>query len=76
MRQITQGALLLRQSVSGERRMTQVQLAEHLDVSQQAVSAWIRGTSRPDFRRQILLQDLFGIHAADWEIETTDGDAA
>jgi len=47
-------------------RITQAQLAEKLDVSQQAVSAWLHGRARPDLSKMIQIERLLGIPVATW----------
>ena len=47
-----------------EKNMTQMELAERLDVSFQAVSGWERGKSMPDVSRLPELAELFGVSIA------------
>ena len=47
-----------------EKNMTQMELAEKLDVSFQAVSGWERGKSMPDVSRLPELAELFGVPIA------------
>ena len=58
-------------------RMTQEFVAEHLDVSRQAVSKWENGTSDPSTSNLLALAKLFGISASELlagvEVETTNG---
>lgn len=44
--------------------MTQMELADRLDVSFQAVSGWERGKSMPDVSRLPELAELFGVPIA------------
>ena len=48
-----------------EKNMTQMELAEKLDVSFQAVSGWERGKSMPDVSRLPELAELFGVSIAE-----------
>ena len=43
------------------RAMSQEELAEHLDVSRQAVSRWEQGTAMPDAANLLQLSRLFGV---------------
>ena len=47
-------------------RMRQTELAEKLGVTQQAVSHWVSGMSRPDPDRMKQIEDLLGIPMAEW----------
>ena len=49
----------------------QSKLAKHITdagapITQSAISAWVRGTSRPEPVMRAVLQDLFAIPADDW----------
>ena len=46
--------------------MSQSEVARRLGVSQQAVYAWVAGTSKPSLERMIKLRDLLGIAVEDW----------
>lgn len=44
-----------------QRGMTQIELAEKLDVSRQAVSRWEQGTSKPSTENLVSIGKLFGV---------------
>ena len=46
--------------------MTQVQLAEAMDVTQPSVSKWIRGKERPRREHAVILERLAQIAVKDW----------
>jgi transcriptional regulator with XRE-family HTH domain len=46
--------------------MTQETLAEALGVTQQAVSAWLRGVTKPSPERIKRIETLLGVSATDW----------
>ena len=48
-------------ALRGERRLSQGDLAERLDVSRQSVSKWETGQSVPELDKLIRLADLFGV---------------
>lgn len=48
-------------ALRGERRLSQGDLAERLDVSRQSVSKWETGQSVPELDKLIKLADLFGV---------------
>lgn len=50
--------------------MTQMELAEKLDVSRQAVSRWEQGTSEPSTENLISIGNLFGVPVDDLVNET------
>ena len=50
----------------------QVEVAQRLGVSQQAVSAWMSGVSRPSYERKRKLQELYGIPVDSWDEESGD----
>ena len=54
---IAKNITLLRQN----RKMTQIDLAEHLNYSDKAVSKWERGESVPDVSVLMQIADLFGV---------------
>lgn len=54
--------------------MTQQGLAEHLGVTQQAVSSWLRGVTRPNYETRMKIEELLGVPLADWE-PSADGPA-
>lgn len=60
---ITRAAASLRAS-----DLTQVELAQKLEVTQQAISAWCRGLASPGAQRRASIEALTGIPAADWDI--------
>lgn len=61
-------------------RLTQADLAEKLGVSQQTVSAWVKGVANPTADRMRRLEDEFGIPMRAWTeapaAEPTDEKAA
>lgn len=67
---MTKGARDLKRLVSPE--VTQERLAELLDVSQQAVSAWVHGKAKPSPDRMAKLEDLFGIPMRAWTEEPAE----
>lgn len=58
------------------RRPTQQEIAAQLAVTQQAVSSWINGTTRPDPARMAKLEELFGIPMRDWTIDAVETDTS
>lgn len=46
--------------------MTQETLAEALGVTQQAVSAWLRGVTKPSPERIAKIEAMLGVPADDW----------
>lgn len=48
-------------SLRSEHGITQMQLAEHMNVSQGAVSKWMRALVIPDLKSIIGLAELFGV---------------
>lgn len=48
-----------------QRAMTQLELAEKLDISRQAVSRWEQGTSEPSTENLISIGKLFGVSVDD-----------
>lgn len=48
--------------------MTQKRLADELGVTQQAVSMWLRGISKPDEKRRGRLAELTGVAVEDWDV--------
>lgn len=54
-------------------RVSQVEIAEACNVSQQAVSAWAQGRMKPTPDRMRLLQDRFGIPMQDWTDSANGG---
>lgn len=56
-------AALLGQSGS----VSRAAVGRRLGVTGQAVSAWARGLSRPQYWHRMALERLFGIPAVDWE---------
>ena len=64
------GAHLLRALVSPQ--VPQETLASQLECTQQAVSAWANGTSKPSLERMLKLQSLYGIPVEAWAEETEE----
>lgn len=54
------------------RPMTQQRLAKELGVTQQAVSSWLRGISKPDEDRRDRIAELTGVAVDGWEIPVDD----
>jgi len=48
-----------------QRGMTQLELAEKLDISRQAVSRWEQGTSEPSTENLVSISKLFGVPVDD-----------
>lgn len=48
-------------ALRGERKLSQGDLAEYLDVSRQSVSKWETGQSVPELEKIVKLADLFGV---------------
>lgn len=67
----TQGAERLRALVLP--RISQVQLARKLGVTQQAVSQWIRGNAKPRHEHAVTLERDFGIPADTWDSQSDSG---
>ena len=44
-----------------ERKISQEELAEQLDVSRQSVSRWENGTASPDFDKTVRISEIFGV---------------
>lgn len=53
------------------KRPTQKEIADRLGVSQQAVSAWLRGEYLPERKHREKLEEFFGIPASDWEVSAS-----
>ena len=73
MPSITKGACGLRTKLRPVPVLTQKQLSRKLGVTQQAISAWLRGIARPDPRRRALLESLTGIAVGDWDVAAEVG---
>jgi transcriptional regulator with XRE-family HTH domain len=67
VRRRTVGAVRLRNELFP--RISQAQLAEKLNVTQQAVSAWLHGRARPDLAKMLKIEALLGIPIASWADE-------
>jgi transcriptional regulator with XRE-family HTH domain len=67
-------AVLLRGLVSPQ--VSQEVVAEALDCSQQAVSAWVNGTSKPSLERMLKLEQLYGIPVAAWAEDVAEAEAS
>jgi transcriptional regulator with XRE-family HTH domain len=66
MAKVTKASCALKAVVKPERVMTQKQLSEALDCTQQAVSAWLNGVSQPDTERRQKIEAMFQIPVSDW----------
>lgn len=69
MDQLTPGARALKQFIGDDKSRSQRFLADELSVSQPSVSAWIRGTARPEAHYRAAIEILTGIPAADWQTD-------
>lgn len=49
-----------------ERGLSQSALANQLNITQNSVSLWVRGLSRPEPHHRIALETLLSIPASDW----------
>ena len=58
------------------RNMSQLELAEALDVSRQSISKWETGTAVPELDKLVKLSDVFGITLDELVRGTGEGDAA
>ena len=63
---LTRAAKLLREMVAPRHRITQSRIAKLCDVSQQAVSGWLCGRSRPAEHLRPLLEAWTGIPVEAW----------
>lgn len=54
--------------------MTQQGLAEALGVTQQAVSSWLRGVTRPNYETRMKIAELVGVPVEDWTTEGVPAD--
>lgn len=63
----SRASLELRKLLSPRPKMTQSKLAEELGVTQQAVSAWLKGISRPNADRIARIEELLGVPAEHWD---------
>lgn len=75
MRSISRGAVALKGILKPEQALTQKQLAEKLGVTQQAVSAWLRGAARPDHRRMLRLEELLSVPVSAWDEAAADDES-
>ena len=66
---MTKGARDLKRRLTPEPHLTQARLARELGVTQQAISAWLRGVARPDPERRAKLEELTGVAIADWDVD-------
>jgi transcriptional regulator with XRE-family HTH domain len=78
---ISVGAAALRRRLApAPNTLTQAQIAERLGVSQAAVSAWVRGVSKPEGEtRRAALELMCGVPASSWDdddgiVESVDAD--
>jgi transcriptional regulator with XRE-family HTH domain len=62
---MTKGAVALREIVAPP-RINQTEIAEACEVTQQAVSGWLSGRSKPTADRMRVLQDRYGIPMEAW----------
>lgn len=73
---MNQGSELLRALTRPQARQDEV--AQQLGISQQAVSAWMSGRTKPSYEKKLKLQELFGIPVDSWDSkvpEPPSGDA-
>lgn len=56
--------------------MTQQGLATELGVTQQAVSSWLRGVSRPNYETRKKIEDLLGVPVDAWTDTGSPSDAS
>jgi transcriptional regulator with XRE-family HTH domain len=64
MTTLSKGASNLRAKLSPI--MSQTELAKRLGVSQQAVSAWLKGRALPEPERMAAIEEILGIPMRDW----------
>lgn len=70
---ITRAGKALRRKLTPTPTLTQAQLAERLGVTQQAISAWMRGVSRPEDERRTELEKIVPeCRASDWDEEAAE----
>ena len=63
----TKASIALDRMLRPVRPLTQKQLADELGVTQQAVSLWLRGRSKPDAHRRARIAELTGVAVSDWD---------
>jgi transcriptional regulator with XRE-family HTH domain len=58
-----------------QRKMSQIDLADRLNVSQSTITSWENGTRRPDIEMLPVIADLFGVTTDElYGIESGEGD--
>ena len=72
MSERTKASVALDQLLRPVRPLTQKQLADELGVTQQAVSLWLSGRSKPDTNRRERIEELTGVPVTDWDESVSD----
>lgn len=72
MAAVSKAARALRRKLSPP-VMNQARLAEHLGVSQQAVSAWLAGRALPEPERMAAIESLLEIPMREWVVPADAG---
>lgn len=67
MSERTKASVALDRMLRPVRPLTQKQLAEELGVTQQAVSLWLSGRSKPDANRRERIAKITGVPVTDWD---------
>ncbi len=74
LKPVSRAAQMLRQQLSPPPPlMSRGELAERLNISPQAISSWINGTSVPEAWRMAALEEILGIPMRDWMVINDDG---
>lgn len=72
MSRLSAGARQLKKLVAPQRKMSQRQLALKMGLSSQAITAWVKGISKPDAAHQKMLHELLGIDPSEWVTAPAD----